>query len=145
MKKIVFLPRGIAESVVPPPRSALISIHDKSEPQMVPQQGWLDVLFQRFHDTDGQSLGLEVFSEQQAREVLAFVKKHRAEIETLYVHCLAGESRSGAVAIAISEMEGVPSYKGALKVDWQSHRIYNKAVYRTLLLVANEENTDEQT
>lgn len=131
MKSIRFLPRVIAEQYRPTPGSVLISIHDCSEPPLTPQQGWAEVLVQRFHDTDGETLGLEVFSEDQAREVLTFVERHR-QCPELVIHCSLGQSRSAAVAIYLSEKYGVPCFKESIPVTWETWRLYNRYVYRRL-------------
>ena len=131
MQHIRFLPRAVAAQYRPVPGSALISIHDRSEPPLTPQDGWADVLVQRFHDTDGETMGLEVFSEEQAREVLAFVERHQ-DCDELVVHCSLGQSRSAAVAIYLSEKYGVPCFKERVPVTWETWRLYNRFVYRRL-------------
>ena len=131
MKRIRFLPRVVAELYKPAPNSALISIHDVSEAPATLQPGWLDVLVLRFHDTDGQQVGLEVFSEAQAREVLAFARRHHG-CDELVVHCQMGHSRSAAIAIYLSEQYGVPCFKEQRAVNWESWKGYNKLIYRRL-------------
>lgn len=131
MKHIRFLPRVVAEQYVPAPNSVLISIHDRSEPPMVAQPGWRDVLVLRFHDTDGQQMGLEVFTQHQARTILAFAERYK-DCAELVVHCQMGHSRSAAVAIYLSEKYGVPCFKEQRPVNWESWKSYNKLVYRQL-------------
>lgn len=131
MQQIRFLPRAVAAQYRPAPGAVLISIHDRSEPPLTPQAGWADVLIQRFHDTDGETSGLEVFSEDQARELLAFVERHQ-DCNELVVHCSLGQSRSAGVAIYLSEKYGVPCYKEQVRVTWESWKIYNRLVYRRL-------------
>jgi predicted protein tyrosine phosphatase len=131
MQHIRFLPRAVAATYRPAPGAVLISIHDRSEPPLTPQTGWADVLVQRFHDTDGGQMGLEVFSEAQARELLAFVERNQACTE-LVVHCSLGQSRSAAVAIYLSEKYGVPCFKEQVRVTWETWKLYNRLVYRKL-------------
>ncbi len=131
MEKVVFLPRVVAGRWQPAPRSVLISIHDVSEPPLQPQPGWDDVLYLRFHDTDGQQMGLEVFSTAQAQEVLAFIDRH-CDAHHLVVHCQMGHSRSAAVALFAAEMLGVPCFKEQTPVTGLSWRSYNRKVYATL-------------
>lgn len=131
MNRIRFLPRPVAERYIPAANSVLISIHDVSEAAATLQPGWLDVLVLRFHDTDGQQMGLEVFSETQAREVLAFAQRHQ-ECDELVVHCQMGHSRSAAIAIYLSERYGAPCFKEQRAVNWESWKSYNKLVYRRL-------------
>jgi predicted protein tyrosine phosphatase len=131
MQHFRFLPRVVAAAYRPAPGSVLISIHDVSEPPLVPQDGWVATLVQRFHDTDGEQLGLEVFSETQAREILEFVARH-ADCTELVVHCSLGQSRSAAVAIYLAEKYGVPCFKEQVRVTWENWRLYNRFVYRRL-------------
>lgn len=131
MRHIRFLPRRVAAAYRPEPGAVLISIHDRSEEPLTPQEGWAAVLVQRFHDTDGEQLGLEVFSDEQARALLAFVASHENCAE-LVVHCSLGQSRSAAVALYLSEKYDVPCYKEQARVTWENWRIYNRFVYRRL-------------
>lgn len=131
MKHIRFLPRAVAAAYCPVPGAVLISIHDRSEPPLAPQPGWRDVLVQRFHDTDGESLGLEVFSDAQARELLAFAERHQ-DCSELVVHCSLGQSRSAGVAIYLAEKYGVTCFKERVPVTWETWKLYNRLVYRRL-------------
>lgn len=136
MDAIRFLPRVVAGAYQPAAGSVLISIHDLSEPPLLPQPGWAAVLYQRFHDTDGGQQGLELFSDEQARQVLAFAAQHEQAPE-LVVHCQMGQSRSAAVALYLAERYGVPCFKEHTPVTWQNWKIYNRFVYRRLLTVDN--------
>jgi predicted protein tyrosine phosphatase len=131
MKHIRFLPRTVAAAYRPEPGAVLISVHDRSEPPLTPQEGWADVLVHRFHDTDGDLMGLEVFSEAQARELLAFVERHQ-DCPELVVHCSLGQSRSAAIAIYLSEKYDVPCFKEQVQVTWETWKLYNRLVYRRL-------------
>lgn len=134
MNRIRFLPRVVAGAYRPAANAVLISIHDLSEPPLTPQSGWEAVLFQRFHDTDGTLMGLEVFSVEQARGILAFADKH-SDCDELVVHCQMGQSRSAAVALYLSEKYGVPCFKQAAPVNWENLKVYNRLVYRRLMNV----------
>lgn len=131
MNRISFLPRNVAEKYNPAPGSVLISIHDLSDPPMLAQPGWQEVLVLRFHDTDGQQSGLEVFAPEHARSILAFAERHKDASE-LVVHCQMGYSRSAAVAIYLAEKYGVPCFKEQRPVCWENWKVYNKLVYRAL-------------
>ncbi len=133
MDRIRFLPRRVAEQYAPPSNSVLISIHDRSEPPIVARPGWREVLVLRFHDTDGQQIGLEVFTREQALAILSFAEHHK-DCEELVVHCQMGQSRSAAVAIYLSEKYGVQCFKEQRPVNWESWKVYNKFVYRQLQL-----------
>lgn len=134
MNSIVFLPRADAQLYVPAPDSVLISIYDRSEQPLVPQPGWRDILFLRFHDTDVEQLGLEVFSAEQARQVLDFAEKYQS-VGELVVHCHMGHCRSAAVAIYLAEKYGARCLKRNVPVTWMTWRGYNKLVYRRLSCV----------
>ncbi len=136
MRLIRFLPRVVAAAYRPTAGSVLVSIHDVSEAPLVPQPGWAAVLTQRFHDTDGTLMGLEVFSRAQAAQVLAFAEQH-AECDEFVVHCQMGASRSAAVALFLSEKYGVACYKQSAPVTWESLKVYNRLVYRQLMNVDN--------
>lgn len=136
MNNVTFLSRAMAAKHIPVAGSVLISIHDKSEPQFVPGAGWADVLYLSFHDMDVDTLGLDMFSACQARQVLDFAEKHQSCAQ-IVVHCQMGQSRSGAVAMYLSEKYGVPCFKQTIPVSYLNYRIYNKLVYRVLCNVDN--------
>lgn len=52
-----------------------------------------------------ESAGL--FYDEHANQILSFVDKHKDIIDTLVVHCYAGQSRSVAVGKALSELYNV--------------------------------------
>jgi predicted protein tyrosine phosphatase len=47
-------------------------------------------------------LKYKLFTEQQAKDIVDFVDKHRENVEIICVHCYAGISRSAGVGAAIS-------------------------------------------
>lgn len=56
----------------------------------------------------GQS-ELLLFTVEQAKRVIEFIEKNK-NVETLFVHCLAGRSRSGAVGLFINDIYGEQTY-----------------------------------
>lgn len=48
-----------------------------------------------------------LFYDEHANQILSFVDKHKDIIDTLVVHCYAGQSRSVAVGKALSELYNV--------------------------------------
>lgn len=134
MKKIRFLSRRAAADLAPQPGAVLISIHDRSEPPLTPRAGWADVLVQRFHDTDGSLMGLEVFSNEQALELLGFAQAHEACTE-LVVHCQEGRSRSAAIALFFAEKYGLPCHQEKKPVTRATWNVFNRMVYERLKLV----------
>ncbi len=52
---------------------------------------------------------LILFSKEQAKKIIEFIELNK-HVETLYVHCLAGVSRSGAVGMFINDLYGEENY-----------------------------------
>jgi predicted protein tyrosine phosphatase len=82
------------------------------------KNNYSNVLNLEFDDaTDEENLrrvreGLEeltLFDEEQAIEIINFIEQNK-HVETFYVHCLAGSSRSGAVGVFINDLYGDESY-----------------------------------
>lgn len=134
MRRVRFLSRRAAAALQPAPGAVLISIHDRSEPPLAPRAGWADVLVQRFHDTDGSLMGLEVFSNEQARELLSFARTHQGCSE-LVVHCQQGRSRSAAIALFFAEKYGLPCHQEKTPVTRATWTAFNRMVYERLKLV----------
>lgn len=131
-QEVRFFPRTVAEKMQGSPHAVFISFHDLSEPPATLDPAWKDVLYIRCHDKDEECLGLELFSSQQAVLVDEFLKKN-ADAQQIYVHCSLGQSRSGGMALALSEFFGVPCFKQDSPVSTFSYKIYNKKVYSTTL------------
>lgn len=74
------------------------------------------------HPVDGAVL----FSEDDAKQIIAFVKRH-TDVESLLVHCYAGQSRSRAVAAFCTKMITGKDSKYLRTSN------YNTFVYDTLL------------
>lgn len=64
-----------------------------------------DVLTLYFDDTVTPVEGAVLFSEAHAAQIIDFINKNRA-VDTLLVHCYAGQSRSRAVAAFAVKMLG---------------------------------------
>lgn len=63
------------------------------------------VLTLLFDDTVKEMEGTVLFSREQARQIIDFVRANQGA-ETLLVHCYAGQSRSRAVAAFVTRMLG---------------------------------------
>lgn len=70
----------------------------------------VDVLTLYFDDIEREVPGAMLFSEEQASQIIEFIRKNR-DADTLMVHCYGGESRSRAVAAFADEMLGLDSSK----------------------------------
>ena len=64
------------------------------------------VLTLRFDDIVDEVEGAELFSDEQAESIIDFVTEYSPMVDTLLVHCYAGQSRSRAVAAAVMDMKG---------------------------------------
>ncbi len=69
-----------------------------------------DVLTLYFDDIIREVDGAVLFSEEQAEQIIDFIRKNR-NTETLLVHCYGGESRSRAVAAFAVKMLGYDNSK----------------------------------
>ena len=91
----------------------------------------LDILYLEFHDFDNLSLNypghIKVFSKQDAKKILNFVKKYKEKIDLIVCQCEAGISRSAGVIGALSKI-----FNGD---DTRIFKEYlpNMLVYRTIL------------
>lgn len=101
------------------------------------QLSFHDIANERISQTDAYR-GL-LFTKEQAKEVLDFVKEVLPQIEILLVHCEAGMSRSPAIAAAIAHVLWGPE---ADKVYFDKY-IPNSFVYKTLLEV-HYDNDEEK-
>ncbi len=144
MERALFLSRYAAERLRPPPDSVLISIHDRSEPALIPRAGWQEVLHLRFHDSDGSHLGLEQFSVEHARAALDFVRRNLHRYE-LFINCQLGVSRSAGFALFFAEVLGIPCLKPKMvePVTVKTHPAYNRRVYSKLWAVLHDDPAGE--
>ena len=51
----------------------------------------------------------QLFTREQAKQIIDFVEMNK-NVDIIYVHCLAGQSRSGAVGLFINDIWGEQSY-----------------------------------
>ena len=134
LKKIHFMSRPDAEGITPCSTDAIISISCPFDPanlniKWAPSQ----ILRLEFNDIDEDELmthlGLKLFSPVDAKQIIDFAEHQKNKIETLFVHCDAGISRSGAVAKFLSEKYNLPFPT--------SYMLYNKFIYRVLTNTLN--------
>ena len=109
-----YYPFGLEDLVERADRYAVISIQDTHTQgfgfQFTTSKACADVLTLYFDDIDREVEGLHLFTEEQAMQIIAFIRKNKA-VETLLVHCYGGESRSRAVGAFAMEMLGGSSEK----------------------------------
>jgi predicted protein tyrosine phosphatase len=145
MDQVVFVPRAIAQSMLPPPGSAMISISSSDEPLAEFQPGWEEMLRLRFDDIDTPRSGLTLFGPDHAWEIFQFIEDLVVDpqIRQLYVHCTMGVSRSAAVALFAAEHLGCPCFCQATKVSTQTWPHYNRRVLRLLQAEAAGERLED--
>jgi hypothetical protein len=86
----------------------VISIRNShTEPARI-KDGFKDVLYLEFDNVEHLSHRGLRFSKSHAEEIFAFVAKHEEAASRILVNCLAGESRSAAVALYLSEKYTLP-------------------------------------
>lgn len=90
-----------------------------------------DVLTLYFDDVVKQVEGTVPFNESMAHQIIDFVHANE-DVDTLLIHCYAGESRSCAVAAAITSMLGQKNSKYFLFGS------PNELVYETFMRVLKQ-------
>ncbi len=85
-----------------------------------------DVLTLFFDDIERPVEGAQLFSEEQAGKALRFLLENRDRVDTLVIHCYAGESRSRAVAMFAADRLGMDLE------DTERSSNFNRHVYKTL-------------
>lgn len=81
-----------------------------------------------FDDVIKEVEGAVMFNEEMAQDIVNFAKTH-LDVDTILVHCYAGQSRSRAVAAAIAKMLGKDNEK------YFTEGAPNQVVYDTLMKV----------
>lgn len=88
---------------------AVISIQDSHTQgfgvQFTENQYCKGVLTLHFDDIVREVEGAVLFTDDMADQIIAFVKSHKS-VDTLLIHCYAGQSRSRAVGAFVVEMLG---------------------------------------
>lgn len=72
----------------------------------ISEKEWIECGFEKF---EGRKCVL--FNEQMANQILDFYYKWKDKVEAIYVHCMAGVSRSAAVASWLAQLEGIDNTK----------------------------------
>ena len=124
LKRVIFM--GRIEAELEPARHdwVVISLSEWGAEPAKLRDGWRDVLRQEFHDIDVPQEPYDLFTPDQALEIIQFVDAHAGNSRGILVHCRAGISRSAAVAKWIALKYGLPFPDG--------YALYNKHVFRLL-------------
>ena len=118
---------------------ALISISHNNEWPTVPTQAHDSVNFKgllrlKFADISSPDDNYVLFNNDHAQQILDFYQDHK-KIDVMVAHCLAGQSRSPAVAAALSLIDGGTDdhfFKTATP---------NMLIYRTILKLYENKNS----
>ena len=110
LTRVEFISQRVAEARPGHRHAAMVSITDEAHTPASLQAGWGAVLRLAFYDVEPAWArpGQIPFSEAQAGVLWDFVHGLPGHVDTLYVHCRSGISRSGAVARVITECFGLP-------------------------------------
>lgn len=137
--KIHFVSQIVAEQMQPNDKMACISVTSPNGWAKL-KNNWKDVLRLEFDDIDrlhpdiSLLVGTNLFSKDQAQEVVEFLDKNK-DVDELIVHCMAGISRSAAIARFAAERFNCNDFLR----KFEKYDLYNKHVYRMLKLVDNPE------
>lgn len=137
--KIQFVSQAVAERITPTENMAIISVTSPREWASL-KSGWKDTLRLQFDDIDRVHtniqllVGTNLFLEHQAEEIIDFLDKNK-DVDELIVHCMAGISRSSAIAKFAAEKFNCNDFLHR----YEKYDLYNKHVYRTLKEVDNPE------
>lgn len=127
-----YYPAGLEEMVERSDTYAVISIQDTHTDgfgvAFTKNQFCQDVLTLYFDDIVREVEGAVLFSDEMAEQIIEFIKKNR-KVDTLLVHCYAGQSRSRAVGAFAVKMLGGDNSK------YFSQGNPNMYVYDTLEMV----------
>ena len=104
-----YYPAGLSELVERSDTYAVISIQDTHTGgfgfTFAKNEFCKDVLTLYFDDITREVEGAVLFSDEMARQIIDFIETN-VDVDTLLVHCFAGQSRSRAVAAFAVEMLG---------------------------------------
>ena len=124
LKKVMFTSKKEIEDSVGAKNIAVISIVNTGDAPAALNENFGPVLRLIFDDIDEVESDKVLMSSETADDIWRFVNNVSPEIETIWVHCTYGISRSAGVAKAIADRFNL-FYP-------EAYSIYNKKVYRTL-------------
>lgn len=130
-----YYPAGLQEMVQRSDTYAVISIQDSHAGgfgiSFTENQYCKGVLTLLFDDVLSEVDGAVLFSDGMAQQIIAFILAHR-NVDTLLIHCYAGQSRSRAVGAFAVKMLGGDNTK------YFERYSLNTSVYETLVKCWNE-------
>jgi len=121
--------RGSILKIDPQVPHVIISISDERSLRQDPATNSFtrDVLFLEFHDINGVTKDMDLFTDEQAIRVINFYTRYRSEVQLFVAHCSAGMSRSPAVIAALQKMHT------GNDDEWFKRKTPNSYVYNTIL------------
>jgi hypothetical protein len=125
IKFVKFFPEVIAVNL---PSSSFIGMISITEPDEKVKftYDWEFLLRLYFHDLVKPYPTYVLFSSEQAHQILDWLEVHENTLRGVYVHCVAGISRSAAVGMFIADMYEISGF------NYFEAGAYNKLVYQTL-------------
>ena len=124
LKKILFSSRKDLESSNGFNNIAVISIINPGDSAVQIHETFGPYIRLIFDDIDESKSNKALFNTETANKIWDFVEQLPTNIDTVWVHCTFGVSRSAGVAKAIAEHHNLPFP--------EKYSIYNKHVYRVL-------------
>lgn len=130
---ITFCSASFAETIKPDSKMALIAIRGQDESNNINYSVWTNKLLLEFDDLTRKHEDSDaLFSDKHAEKLIEFVQGLPDTVNHIVIHCLAGVSRSGAVAKFLSGTV-YPECKDE-QFD-REYTLYNARVYKTLARV----------
>lgn len=120
-----------------PAKYAVISISDTlGKPldySVFPETEFRAILSQQFDDTEFERNTVKTITYEQAVSIIDFVKTFYETVDEILIHCVAGRSRSAAVAAALSHFfEGRDAFSDRVGPDGELFYSPNRLVYKRL-------------
>lgn len=121
--KIKYMSQDRAEKLKAKPNAAMISITSSGDGAML-DINWEYLLRLEFDDVE-EAGETGSFKRSDALKIRDFLSALPDSVSELYIHCMAGQSRSGAVARALNEYYGN-------KIHEDDYNMMNIRVYEVL-------------
>lgn len=131
MKHLIAVSQKTIENIKPEHPSILISIRSPGDEIPTLHEGWLEVLYLAFHDTDQEGGDLQPFSPLQAKLIADMARDANDDNVAVWINCGAGMSRSVGVGIALEEFYRSCGQDCELSTGYR-RELANKHVLRTL-------------
>lgn len=87
---------------------------------VISEESWKDCGYQEY---EGRKCVL--FDEQMAHKILDFYYQYKEKVDAICIHCMAGVSRSAAVASFLAQLEGIDNTKFMLPPKYPNVRVRN--------------------